>query len=145
MANERQFGTQELVSARFFADAEQNVEPEVEQPARRNEPQRSGLEQAVRRLTLFVPVMLIAAAGGLYWLNRASLASTAGELNSRRSVVDLLLWAGGSEQTFHGALSDRLEKARRDSAFQFEQKPAFETEFDDVDLQNLSEAWNGGS
>jgi hypothetical protein len=145
MSDERQFGTQELYSARYLASAEQNIEPEVEEPARRVQPQRSGLEQMVRWLTPLVPVMLIAAAGGLYWLNRASIADSAGELNRRRSVVDLLLWAGGSEETFQSALSDRLEQARRDSAFQFDDKPAFETEFDDVDFENLSNAWNGGS
>jgi hypothetical protein len=145
MADERQFGTQELFSARYMADAEQNVEPEVEEPARRARPQRSGPEQMVRWLTLLVPVMLIAAAGGLYWLNRDSISSTAGELNRRRSVFDLLLWAGGSEETFQSALSDRLERARRDSAFQFDQKPAFETEFDDADFENLTNSWNFGS
>lgn len=145
MADERQYGTQELVSARYLDDAKENVEPEVDEPARRAPPQRSGLEQTVRRLTVLVPIMLITAAGGLYWLNRASLASTAGELNKRRSVVDLLLWAGGSEQTFNGALSDRLERARRDSAFQFDDKPAFETEFDDADFENLTNSWNFGS
>jgi hypothetical protein len=145
MADERQFATQELYSARYLENVEQNVEPEVEQPARRVQPQRSGLEQTVRRLRLLVPVMLIVAAGGLYWLNRASLASTAGELNKRRSVVDLLLWAGGSDQTFNGALSDRLERAQRDSAFQFDSKPAFETEFEDADFENLTNSWNFGS
>jgi len=145
MADERQFATQELFSAKYLADAEQHVEPEVEQPARRARPQRSGLEQMVRWLTALVPVVLIAVAGGLYWLNRQSIASSAGELNRRRSVVDMLLWAGGSEQTFNGALSDRLERARRDSAFQFDDKPAFETEFDDADFENLTNSWNFGS
>jgi hypothetical protein len=145
MADERQFGTQELFSARYLAEAEQNAEPEVEQPARRVQPQRSGMEQTVRWLTTLVPLLLITAAGGLYWLNRDSIASTAGELNSRRSVFDLLLWAGGSDETFNSALSDRLERARRDSAFQFDQKPAFETEFDDVDFENLTNSWNAGS
>jgi hypothetical protein len=144
MANERQFGCQELISARYLVDAEDNAEPLVEQPTRRAQPQRSGLEQKVRLLTIIVPIMLISAVGGLYWLNRASISSTAGELNERRSVVDLLLWAGGSKQTFHGALSDRLERAQRDSAFQFDEvKPAYKTEFDDVDWQNFSPAWNG--
>ena len=145
MADERQLGTQELFSARYLADAEQNVEPEVEEPARRAQPQRSGLEQTVRSLTLVVPVLLITAAGGLYWLNRAPISSTAGELNKRRSVVDVLLWAGGSKQTFNSALSDRLERAKRDSAFQFDGKPAFETEFDDADFENLTNSWNFGS
>jgi hypothetical protein len=145
MADERQLGTQELFSARYLADAEQNVEPEVEEPARRAQPQRSGLEQTVRTMTLLVPVLLITAAGGLYWLNRASISSTAGELNKRRSVVDLLLWAGGSNQTFNSALSDRLERAKRDSPFQFDAKPAFETEFDDADFENLTNSWNFGS
>jgi hypothetical protein len=143
MADARQFATQELVSARYLADVEQDVEPEVEQPSRRVRPRRSGMEQAARWLTALVPIMLIAAAGGLYWLKRESIGSTADELNKRRSVVDLLLWAGGSKQTFHSALSDRLEKAQRDSAFQFDEKPAFETEFDDVDWQNFSQSWNG--
>jgi len=88
--------------------------------------------------------MLIAAVGGLYWQNRASLASTAGELKKRRCAVDLLLWASGSKQTFNGALSDSLKRAQRDAAFQFDQmKPAFKTEFEGVDFQNLSEVWNG--
>jgi hypothetical protein len=142
MADERRFGTQELVSARYLANVEQNIEPEAEQPTRPT--RRSGLEQTVRWLTPLVPVLLIAAAGGLYWLNRASIASTAGELNSRRSAIDLLLWAGGSKQTFHGALSDRLERAQRDAAYQFdEMKPAYDTEFEDVDWQNFSQSWNG--
>jgi hypothetical protein len=142
MADERRFATQELVSARYLANAEQEIEPEVEQPARPT--RRSGLEQTARWLTPLVPVLLIAAAGGLYWLNRASIESSAGELNQRRSVIDVLLWAGGSKQTFHSALSDRLERAQRDSAYQFdEMKPAFETKFDDVDWENFSQSWNG--
>jgi hypothetical protein len=145
MADDRQFATQELFSARYLADAHQDVEPEVEEPARRAEPQRSGLEQTVRWLTSLVPIMLITAAGGLYWLNRDSISSTAGELNSRRSVFDLLLWAGGSDETFSSALSNRLEEARRDSAFDFDNKPAFETEFEDVDFENLTNSWNSGS
>jgi hypothetical protein len=145
MADERQFGTQELYSARYLAEADENVEPEVEQPVRRAQPQRSGMEQTVRWLTSLVPIMLIVAAGGLYWLNRDSISSTAGELNRRRSVFDLLLWAGGSDETFNSALSNRLEEARRNSAFDFDNKPAFETEFDDVDFENLTNSWNSGS
>jgi hypothetical protein len=145
MSDERQFGTQELVSARYLDEAAQNIESEVEQPVRRVQRQRSGMEQTVRWLAALVPLLLITAAGGLYWLNRESIASTAGELNRRRSVFDLLLWAGGSDETFHSALSDRLEQARRDSAFQFDDKPAFETEFDDADFENLTNSWNFGS
>jgi hypothetical protein len=144
MADDRRFGTQEPFSARYLAHAEPNIEGEVDEPARLVRPRRSGMEQAVRWLTTLVPIMLIAAAGGLYWLNRTSIESTAGELNQRRSAIDLLLWASGSQQTFHGALSDRLERAQRDSAFQFdEMKPAFKTEFEDVDWQNFSQSWNG--
>ena len=88
--------------------------------------------------------MIVAAAGGLYWQNRASIASTAGELKNRHSVVDLLLWASGSKKTFNQALGDSLERAQRDSAFQFDQtKPAFKTEFDNVDFQNRTQSWNG--
>jgi hypothetical protein len=143
MADTRQFATQALVSEKYLVDTEQNIEPEVKQPARRVKPRRLGFEQTMRWLTVLVPVMLITAAGGLYWLNRESIGSTVGELGMRRSAIDLLLWAGGSKQTFNGALSDRLERAQRDSAYQFdEMKPAFETEFDDVDFQNVTDSWN---
>jgi hypothetical protein len=98
----------------------------------------------VRWLTPLVIVMLVAAGGGLYWLNRASIASTAGEFNNRRSAVDLLLWASGSKKTFSQGLSDTLKRAQRDSAFPIDQKPAFKTEFENVDFQNLSQSWNGG-
>jgi hypothetical protein len=144
MVDERQFRTQELTSAKYLVQAEESAEPEVEAPARRVQPRRSGLENAVRWLTPLVVIMLVAAAGGLYWQNRASIASTAGELKKRRCVVDLLLWASGSKKTFNQALSDKIKSAQRDSAFQFDQtKPAFKTEFDNVDFQNLSESWNG--
>lgn len=146
MADERQFATQELISARYLANTDENIEPEVDEPARRVQPQRSGLEQTVRWLTPLVPVMLIAAAGGMYWLKRDSIAGRAGELKGRRSGIDLLLWASGSDKTFNEALSDRLEQARRDSAYQFdEMKPAFKTDLDDIYLQDFSPAWNEGS
>jgi hypothetical protein len=146
MADERQFGTQELISAKYLAaaEAETEQEQEVEQPARRAKPRRSKLEQTVRWLTPLVLLMMTSAVGGLYWLNRASIASTAGDFNKRRSVVDLLFWASGSKETFNSTLSKRIEKAQRDSAFKFDEKPAFKTEFDHVDFENLSQAWNGG-
>ena len=84
MADERQFGVQELASARYLVDAEESAEPEVEAPVGRAGPQRSGLENAVRWLTPLVIVMLVAAGGGIYWQNRALIASTAGELKNRR-------------------------------------------------------------
>jgi hypothetical protein len=143
MADARQFGTQKLVSEKYLINRDENIDPEGEEPARPMQPRPSGFEQTVRWLTVLVPLMLFAAVGGLYWLNRASLGSTAGEFNKRRCAIDLLLWAGGSKQTFHGALSDRLERAQRDSAFQFDDmKPAFKTEFEDVDLQNVTQSWN---
>jgi len=144
MDDTRQFGARELFSARYLINADENIEPEVGEAAPRVARRRSGLEQAVRWLTPLVAFMLIGAGGGLYWLNRASIASTAGELKKRRCAVDLLLWASGSKQTFKRALSDSLKKAQRDSFYQFDQmKPAFKTEFDGVDFQNLSEVWNG--
>jgi hypothetical protein len=136
MADERQFGTQELISAKYLAAAELDAEQEVEKPARRAKPRRSKLEQTVRWLTPLVLLMMTSAVGGLYWLNRASIASTAGEFNKRRSVIDLIFWASGSKETFNSTLSKRIEKAQRDSAFK--------TEFDHVDFENLSQAWNGG-
>jgi hypothetical protein len=144
MADERQFGTQELISAKYLAAAESEAEQEVEQPVRRAKPRRSKLEQTVRWLTPLVLLMMTSAVGGLYWLNRASIASTAREFNKRRCGIDLLFWASGSKETFNSALSKRIEKAHRDSAFKFDEKPAFKTEFDNVDLGNLSQAWNGG-
>ena len=113
MADERQFGTQELVSARYLVQTDESAQPEVEVPAHRVEPRRSGLENTVRWLQPLVIIMLVAAAGGLYWQNRASIASKAGDLKNRRSVVDLLLWAGGSKKTFNQALSDKLKQAQR--------------------------------
>src|SRR5262245_48323131 len=114
MADAREFGTQELVSARYLVETQEDIAPAVNEPSHRARASRSGLEQAIRCLTTLVPIILIAAAGGLYWLNRDAISSKAGELKGRRSVVDLVLWASGSKQTFNGALSDRLERARRD-------------------------------
>jgi len=54
----------------------------------------------------------------------------------------VLLFVSGSKETFNSALKKRLDEAQRDSAFQFDQKK-FKSEFDGVDLGNLSEAWNG--
>jgi hypothetical protein len=145
MADERQFGVQELASARYLVQSEECIERDVELPAGRVRPQRSGLENAVRWLTPLVLVMLVATAGGIYWQNRASISSTAGELKNRRSAVDLLLWASGSKKTFSQGVSDTLKRAQRDSAFPSDQmKPAFKTEFDNVDFSNLSQSWNGG-
>jgi hypothetical protein len=144
MADERQFGVQELASARYLVQAEEIAEPEVEAPVGRVRPRRSGLENTMHWLTPLVIFMLVAAGGGIYWQNRASIASTAGELKNRRSAVDLLLWASGSKKTFQQGLSDTLKRAQRDSAFPIDQKPAFKTEFENVDFQNLSQSWNGG-
>jgi hypothetical protein len=144
MADERSFGVQELASARYLVQTEECAEAEVDVPARRVQPQRSGLENAVRWLTPLVIVMLVVAGGGIYWQHRASIASTAGELKNRRSAIDLLLWASGSKKTFQQGLTDTLKRAQRDSAFPTDQKPAFKTEFDNVDFSNLSQSWNGG-
>ena len=142
MADERQFGMQELASARYLVQTEECAEPEVEAPAGRVRPQRSGLENAVRWLTPLVIVMLVVAAGGMYWQNRASIASKAGDLKNRRCVVDLVLWAGGSKKTFNQVLGDRIKQAQRDSAFQFDSKPAFKSQFENVDFSNVTNSWN---
>jgi len=145
MGDERSFGVQELDSARYLAQAEESAEPEVELPVgRARARQRSGLENVMRWLTPLVIVMLVAAGGGIYWQNRAAIASKAGELKGRRSAVDLLLWAGGSKKTFKQGITDALKRAQRDSAFPIDQKPAFKTEFENVDFSNLSNSWNGG-
>ena len=144
MADERQFGTQELVSAKYLIQTEESDQPEDELPARRVAPRRSGLESTVRWLTPLVILMMVAAAGGLYWQNRTAIASKARDLKGRRSIVDVLLWAGGSKKTFNQVLRDRLDKAQRDSAYQFDHaKPAFKSEFENVDFSNLSNSWNG--
>jgi hypothetical protein len=142
MADERQFGTQKLISATYLVEAEDDFEPEAEHAEHRVRPRRSGLELMVRWLTPLLIIMLIASAGGFYWLNRASIASTAGELGKRRSVFDVLLYLSGSKETFSSALRKRLDEAQRDSAFQFD-KAKFHSELEGVDLQNLSQAWNG--
>jgi hypothetical protein len=142
MADERQFGVQELASAKYLVQTKEIAEPEVEAPVGRVRPPRSGLENTIRWLTPLVILMLVAAGGGLYWQNRASIAAKAGDLKNRRCVVDLLLWAGGSKKTFNQALGDKLKQAQRDSAFQFDAKPAFKSEFENVDFSNLSNSWN---
>jgi hypothetical protein len=143
MADERQFGVQELASAKYLVQTEESAEPEVEAPAGRVRPRRSGLENTVRWLTPLVILMLVAAGGGMYWQNRASIASKAGDLKNRRCVVDLVLWAAGSKKTFNQALGDKLKQAQRDSDFRFDAKPAFKSEFENVDFSNLSNSWNG--
>lgn len=144
MADERSFGVQELSSFKYLIQTDESTEPEDDTPALCVQPRRSGLENTMRWLSPLVIIMLVAAAGGIYWQNRASLASKARELKERRSAVDLLLWASGSDKTFSQGISDALKRAQRDSAFPTDQmKPAFKTEFDHVDLKNLSEAWNG--
>jgi hypothetical protein len=144
MADEREFGTQELVSAKYLANIEATIDSEVDEADCPVQPRRSGLEQTVRWLTPLVVVMLVSAAGGTYWLNRASIASKAGDLKNRHCAVDLVLWAFGSKQTFNSALSEKLKQAQRDPAYQIEMKPAFKTQFDGADFHNLSESWNGG-
>lgn len=145
MADERPFGIQELASAKYFVQFEESAEGEIDGPVGCVRPRRSGLENTVRWLTPLVIFMLVAAAGGLYWQNHASIASSVGELKQRYCVVDWLLWAGGSKKTFNQALSDKIKRAERDSAYQFDPtKPAFKTEFENVDFQNLSQSWNGG-
>jgi hypothetical protein len=145
MADERPFGMQGLASAKYLFGTDESAEPGVDVPARGARPPRSGVENTMRWFTAFVILMLVGAAGGLCWQNRASIAARVGDLKNRRSAVDVLLWASGSKKTFNEALSDRLNRAQRDTALQFDQaKPAFKTEFDHVDFQNLSQSWNGG-
>jgi hypothetical protein len=144
MADAREFGTQELVSAKYLANIDENIDSEVDAQDCQTQSRRSGLEQTVRWLTPLVVVMLVFAAGGIYWLNRAAIASKAGDLKNRHCAVDLVLWAFGSKQTFNSALSEKLKQAQRDPAYQIEMKPPFKTEFDGADFHNLSESWNGG-
>jgi len=66
MADERQFGTQELVSAKYFVESQDGDEPEVQAATRQAPRRRSGLENIVRLLTPVVIVMLLIAAGGIY-------------------------------------------------------------------------------
>ena len=144
MADERKFGTQELVSAKYLIGVEDTVRPGAELAIRRVRPKQSGIEQAMRFVTPVVIVMLVVAAGGLFWLKSALIAGSATQFGQHSSSgVDLLLWMSGSNKTFNQALSDRISRAQRDSAFQFDQKAAFKSEFDGVDLGNLSNAWNG--
>jgi hypothetical protein len=142
MADARPFGTQELISVRYLTDSDGDIETQTGELARRVPPPRSGPEQIVRWLTLLVIGMLALAAGGIFWLHRASLASAANDLKGRHSAVDVMLWASGSKQTFNGALSDTIKRAQRDSAYQLDQMKPIKTEFDGVDLHNLSPTWN---
>jgi hypothetical protein len=147
MPDDHELFTQELDSARYFVNSEEAAEPEVEQSARRPKPRQSGLEQTTRLLSIFVFVVMLAAAGGLYWQNRAGIASQAKNLKKHSTCgFDLLLWASGSKKTFSEGLSDRLKQAQRDTAYQLEQmKPADKTEFQNVDFHDLSDTWNGGA
>src|SRR5262245_41110134 len=139
MPDDRELFTQDLDSARYLVGSDEMVEPEVEQPARRVKARQSGAEQTVRLLSIFVFVFMLAAAGGLYWQNRQSIASGAKNFKKHSTCgVDLLLWAGGSKKTFNEALSDRIQQAQRDSAYQFDQmKSPFKTEFDHIDFQSM--------
>jgi hypothetical protein len=143
MTDAREF-SQELVSAKYFANQDRDSDPEVDQPNGFAAPRHSAADQIMRRLTAFVIVMLLASAGGLCWLHRASIASSVNDLSKRRSAVDVMLWASGSKETFNSALSKRLDKAQADTEYQFQQtKPKFKSQFDGVDFSNLSDAWNG--
>src|SRR3954468_7528234 len=106
MADEREFGDQELASAKYLMTTEEKTVPEVDESVQVVQLRRSGLEQMVRCLTPFVVVMLLSTAGGLYWLNRATFAAKAGDLKNRQCVVGVVLWAFGSKQTFNGAVSE---------------------------------------
>lgn len=147
MSDDHELFTQELDSARYLINSGEPADPEVEQPARRSKPRQSGLEHTTRLLSIFVFVFMLAAAGGLYWQNRAAIAS--GTKNFKKHSTcgfDLLLWASGSKKTFSEGLSDRLKQAQRDTAYELDQmKPAYKTEFQNVDFQNLSDKWNGGA
>src|SRR5689334_2212478 len=147
MPDDRELFTQELDSARYLVNSEEAAEPEVEQLARSAKPRQSGLESTVRLLSIFVVVFMLAAAGGLYWQNRAAIASGANNFKKHStSGFDLLLWASGSNKTFSQGLTDKLKQAQRDTAYQLDQiTPAFKTEFENVDFQNLSNTWNGGA
>src|SRR5262245_45276131 len=109
MAEDREFFAQELVSARYLVQSNEDTEPEIERPVGRQRPNRTGLEQAVRWMSAFVFIFVVAAAGGLYWQNRASIASSGRELRRHStSAFDLLLWASGSKKTFKDAITDKL-------------------------------------
>jgi len=145
MSDDCELFTEELDSARYLVNSEETVESEVEQPARRVKSRQSGAEQTLRLLTMCVFVFLLAAAGGLFWQNRESLASGAKNFKKHSTCgVDLLLWAGGSKKTFSEGLSDRLKQAQRDSAFQFDKSP-FKSEFDQIDFQSMSQKWNSAA
>lgn len=117
MAEDRQLFTEELVSARYLTDAQANLEPEIECPARRAQPRRSGLEQAYRWISPLVAIMLIAAIGWWYWENQSSIKSGAGRFRQRTSnPVDFVMWLSGSEHTFE----DVLIEAQRQSETQFD-------------------------
>jgi hypothetical protein len=142
MADEREFRVQGLTSAACLEQSDEGIGPDVE--AVRVRPPEAGIESITRWFAAFVMIMLLSATGGLCWQHRTSIATSVGELKNRRSAVDLILWASGSKKTFNEALADRLKQAQRDSVFPSDQtKPAFKTEFDHVDFQNLSQAWNG--
>jgi hypothetical protein len=147
MPDNRELFMEDLESARYLANSEETVAPEFEQPAGRVKPRRSGAEQTIRLLSVFVFVFMLAAAGGLYWQNRESIASGAKNFKKHSTCgVDLLLWAGGSKKTFSEGLSDRIKKAQQDSDYQFDQiKSPFKTEFEHNDFQSMSNAWNGGA
>jgi hypothetical protein len=147
MPDDRELFTQELDSARYLVNSEETIEPEVELPARRVKPRQSGAEQTMRLLSVVVFVFMLAAAGGLYWQNRESIASGAKNFKKHSTCgVDLLLWAGGSKKTFSEGLGDRLKQAQRDSAYQLDHMESpFKSDFDHLDFQSMSDAWKGGT
>jgi hypothetical protein len=124
MADDREWSTEGLASA-AAVDAE---------PATVTPPSRS--EQVFRWINAFVLIMLLAAAGGWYWQNRASVTSHAKRFRQRTSnPFDFVLWLGGSKHTFE----ESLLEAHRKSAAEFDDmEPAcLDTEFDHVDFEKL--------
>lgn len=133
--------TQDQDSSRYFAS---DAEPLAEFTGDTDQFSGSTMsttERATRYLSAAVLLLLISAGGGLCWQHRQAIISSAAELKKHSSsALDLVMWAKGSKKTFSEALTDRLSEPVFDAS---KMKPAYKTEFSNVDLQNLSSAWNG--
>src|SRR5262245_39074322 len=142
MADDRQTFTQELVSAKYLVESPEPVEPETLRPVRRAAPPSSGLEQAMRWISPLVLFMLLAAGIGLYFKKEDSIRAGVDRFSERTSnPIDLVLWFGGSKQTFREGFESTLQDAQRSAQADFERMQSEQPKFK-FDVGDFENAWN---
>jgi hypothetical protein len=140
MADKLTTTAQELDSLRYF-EHEESLTDAVQNSYPSNQDTVSSSERATRYMSTVVLLLLIATCGGLCWQYRQAIKSSVAQFKKHNSSgLDLVVWGIGSKKTFNEAFTDRLREPSFDTS---QMKPAYKTEFSNVDLQNLSSAWNG--